>query len=253
MPEEALIIKNLIKRFGAIAALEDVWLSLRKGSITSLIGPNGAGKTTLFNIIGGFVRPDGGNVYYRGKNITNLSPSEIVRRGIACLMQDNLILPGMTALENVMIGFPDQAGESFLNAVLAWPKVNREEYRFESESRSLLETYGLSDKQHQISADLSYGEKKRVGIARLCATNANLLLLDEPTTGLDPVATGEIGAAILELKKQGKTLFIIEHNQHFVTAISDYIYIMDRGRVCEYESSKEIQAQSEFATRSFDL
>jgi branched-chain amino acid transport system ATP-binding protein len=240
MENGALEVRNLTKRFNGSSVLQGVSLSVTKGSITSLIGPNGAGKSTLFNIIGGVHRPDSGQIYLGSEPIAGLSSRQVALRGVSYFIQDFPVFPGMTALENVIIGMGEQPGESFFRLFFNRRSSNETEILLSRSAKNLLRSYGLSGREGQAAGKLSYGEQKRVALARLHSTPASLLLLDEPAAGINHSFLDELSTILLGMKVLGKTLFLIEHNMDLVMRVSDYIYVMDHGSVVARGTPSEV-------------
>ena len=220
--------RELTKHFGGILAVNGLSVSLRQGEITGLIGPNGAGKTTFFNLITGFLPPDTGQVMLRGKDITALPPHVKTRLGMARTFQELRLFHRMTVLDTVLVARPGQRGENFALAV--WPFT--EEARSHREKAvNCLEFVGLADKRDELTENLSYAEQKLLSLARLLATEANLLLLDEPTSGLDPNSISGILDLIGRLPEQGKTICIVEHNLDVIRHIAHWVCFLAEGRL----------------------
>lgn len=241
MEDEILKIENLTKTFNGDVVLNRVSMRVTAGHITSLIGPNGAGKSTIFSIVNGLIRADEGSVFLRGQDITACSPRTIVRSGVSYLMQEYSVFPQLTVMENVMLGFEGQPGESLLNLFSPWTNSNKIEASYRAIALSLLRACGLENHASRKAIDLSFGEQKRLAFARLSATDADFLLLDEPTAGLDPTSLREIAFAIQVLKGKGKTVLLIEHNMDFVTQVSDYVYVLHRGQIVAQGLPNEIK------------
>jgi branched-chain amino acid transport system ATP-binding protein/branched-chain amino acid transport system permease protein len=226
-----LELQNVSKHFGGICAADKISLDLDGGRITALIGPNGAGKTSVFNIIGGFLKPDSGAVYYRGRDITGLAPWRIARLGIGRMFQDVRVFARLKVKDNVMAAFKGQRGESALASVIARRGVMREEQSLARKAMELLEFVSLADKAEDLAENLSFGEQKLLSMARLLAADADVFLLDEPTAGINPQRIDSILRVIREVALGGKTVVIIEHNMSVVAEITGWVYFMDEGRV----------------------
>jgi len=223
-----LNVTKLEKRFGGVQAVRDCDFSVEEGTITALIGPNGAGKTTVFNLITGLVRPDAGVISFRGEPLLDLEPHEIARVGISRTFQLLRIFPKLTALENLMIAHPGSAERMFDN-LFRRRRVRDEEEAKRRRCLEYLELVGLREKAHVAAGSLSYGQQKLLDIARCLATEADLILLDEPVAGVNPVVRERIKEVLKTLKKEGKSILIIEHDMSFVMGLCDRIVVMDHG------------------------
>ncbi|HEY8450620.1 MAG TPA: ATP-binding cassette domain-containing protein [Bacillota bacterium] len=240
MSEAVLELEGLHKAFGGNVVLPGLDFALAGGLITSLIGPNGAGKTTLFNLITGFVPPDAGAIRYRGRLLNGLSPSQIARLGVVRSFQDLRLFRNMTVLENVLI-----ARERGLRD--AWS------HRPRAESERVLRRVGLWEKRGVRAADLSFAEQKFLSLARLMALDADLLLLDEPISGLDGPSLEQFHELLRELRREGKTILLIEHNHDIVRAVSDRVAFLDKGSLVAYGTPEEIFANADLAARYFGV
>ena len=226
-----LAVAGVNQHFGGLQALRDTNFDIEPGRITCLVGPNGAGKTTIFNVITGFQRPDSGSVTFRGKTLDGLAPREIVRAGIARTFQHLRLFLDLTARDNVMIAIGDQFGEEPFGAILRPIHTAREQKRRATAAMEVLEHVGLAHKAHDFARNLSYGQQKLLAIARVLATKAELLLLDEPAAGLSHTALEEIMAVLLRLKAEGKTLLVVEHNTRVVQQIADEVMFLHQGHL----------------------
>jgi branched-chain amino acid transport system permease protein len=240
---EIVRIEDLAKHFGGIYAVNGVNLTLHEDRITALIGPNGAGKTTIFNLITGILSPDRGRVYLRGQDITGKPPNEVANLGMARSFQDMRLFRRLTVLENVAMAVPHQAGESVVSLALR-PRYSR---RVEAETRSkamgYLELIEMTGNAHERVANLGYGEQKLVAIARLLATESEVLLLDEPTSGIDPAALDDMIALVLRLKGIGRTICVVEHSLHVVERLADHVVFMEEGRVTAEGTIADLTSQ----------
>lgn len=235
-----LELDNVRKSFDGICAVDDMSLGFESGKITCLIGPNGAGKTTLFNLITGFLRPETGAIRYRGRDITNLSPWRIAGLGIGRLFQDVHIFRRLSAIDNVMAAFKDQAAENALLAMLAPWRTIKVERALQEQCQSLLGAVGLNGMDHTLAEDLSYGQQKLLSLARLLALDADVLLLDEPTAGVSPPRVKELLELIRRLAASGKTVVVIEHNMNVVVEIADWVFFLDQGRVTSFGKASDV-------------
>jgi ABC-type branched-subunit amino acid transport system ATPase component len=233
--------RNLTKNFGGLMAVHDFSLQVEEGKITSLIGPNGAGKTTVFNLLTGFLAPSEGEVRFRGRLLTGFNPYRIAQMRIARTFQIIRIFPKLTVLDNVILGCQNTKGESIWGALLRTKGVKEEEERSREKAVKLLELVGLSQYQDQYAVNLGYGQQKLVEIARALATEAELLLLDEPMAGLSTDMTIVMMDLIRNLQKRGKTILFIEHNMKVVMDISDWIFVLSYGEEIARGTPAEVQ------------
>lgn len=234
-PTPVLEVKGLSKRFGGLLALSDVDLRVNQGEIASLIGPNGAGKTTLFNCITGIYTPEEGQVLLRTPaqkqhSLIGKKPFTITSLGMGRTFQNIRLFPSMTVLENVMIARHCRTSAGIMGALFRPPSVLREEKETEEQSYALLNYMGLSNLFAEEARNLSYGQQRRLEIARALATNPFLLLLDEPAAGMNPHETHELKQLILQIRKEfALSILLIEHDMSMVMAISDHICVMEYG------------------------
>lgn len=240
-----LEIDQISKAFDGVQAVDHATMGFDQGKITALIGPNGAGKTTVFNVINGFLPPDDGAVYYEGENLVGLEPWDIAKKGIGRLFQDIHLFGQMTVEENVQSAFPDQKGESALRSVFSRWSVKEQERELAERTEELLRFVNLEEKANQLAEDLSYGQQKLVAIARLLAADADVLLLDEPTAGVNPGLIDRLLTMIENLAGEGKIVVIIEHNMDVVLDISDWAYFMDDGKVTSFGLPRDVLGDPE--------
>jgi branched-chain amino acid transport system permease protein len=237
-----LQVQGLAKRFGGVVALNDVDLVVPRGGVVGLIGPNGAGKTTFFNVVTGLVSPDGGAITFEGRSLVGLRPNAIVARGIARTFQSIRLFAHMTVLENVLVGEHCRLRSSVPGAVFRPPAVRAEEARARERARSLLAFVGLGDKDDDLARNLPYGDQRRLEIARALATEPRLLLLDEPTAGMNPRETETLTDLIgLVRRELGLSVLLIEHDMQVVMSISDRITVLDYGTRIAEGTPAEIQ------------
>ncbi|MEO1198222.1 MAG: ABC transporter ATP-binding protein [Pseudomonadota bacterium] len=227
--------------FGGVRAVDNVSFAVPPGVIFSIIGPNGAGKTTLFNLISGLYRPGMGKVWFDGKPATGLPPHQLANLGLSRTFQNLQIFFRMTALENVMVGRHLREHRSFLSNLLHLPATRRQNAETRDAAHALLERVGLSDYADTIAGNMPYGALKRLEIARALATDPKLLLLDEPAAGCNPVETEEIDALILDVKWQGVTVLLVEHDMKLVMKISDRILVLDHGEVLAEGTAEDVR------------
>ncbi len=219
----------MTKQFGGVKAIEDISFRIQGGSIVSIIGPNGAGKTTLFNCLTGMTRPTRGQMHLSGDEISGLPAHSIVRLGIARTFQNIRLFKEMTVLENVMVAQHKMIKTGFISALARGSKFRSEEEKAENKALEYLALVGLEGLANMRSANLPYGDQRRLEIARAFATEPHLILLDEPTAGMNPKETSEIMELIKKLKTMGKTVLLIEHDMRVVMGISEKIIVLDHG------------------------
>ena len=238
-----LTVKNLTKRFGGVAALENVSFSVNHGDIVGLIGPNGAGKTTLFNCITGLNPPDDGALYFGDSQtlLNRLYPHQIVTKGIARTFQTIRLFKNLTALENVMVGAHARMRGGLWGALIRprWVKV--EEKKIIKHANRLLSFFGLGPKAHALACNLSYGHQRKLEIARALACEPHLLLLDEPAAGMNPKEKEELLVLIRSIRQRGITVLLIEHDMKVVMPISEHVVVLDHGKKIAEGTPKEIQ------------
>ncbi|TKX33169.1 ABC transporter ATP-binding protein [Campylobacter aviculae] len=226
-----LELKKITKKFGEIQAINETSFCIKEGEIFALIGPNGAGKTTLFNIITGNYKPTSGEVFFQKQRINHLKPYEIVHLGIARTFQNIRLFSSMNVLENVMIGFNKQMKYSVLEAFFHFGRFCKVEKEFNRKAYSILEELGIADLANEKATSLSYGQQRKVEIARAMATNPKLLLLDEPAAGMNSSEGDELADLILKLRKDYKiSILLIEHDMKFVNQLCDRVLVLDYGK-----------------------
>ncbi len=225
-----LDIRNVTKRFGGLVAVRNVTITVEPQSIHSIIGPNGAGKTTLFNCITGFYRADEGEIVFNGEPIQYLAPDEIARMGIARTYQNIRLFANLTAIENVLVGLHSHLKSWLVQPILGLSSYHKEEAWAREEAMRLLEFVDLKDQAYFLAKNLPYGEQRRLEVARALALKPKVLLLDEPTAGMNPRETEETMALIRRLRDElGITIVLIEHDMKVVMNISDIISVLDYG------------------------
>jgi branched-chain amino acid transport system ATP-binding protein len=237
-----LTARNATKRFGGLVALDDLDLEVKEHAIHSIIGPNGAGKTTFFNCVTGFCRPEAGEILLDNHSLVGLLPDQIVRLGITRTYQNIRLFPNLTAKENVLVGLHSHLRAGFLGIVLKWPATQREEKEAAETARRLLQFVNLAGKGDFLAKNLPYGDQRRLEIARSLATRPKLLLLDEPTAGMNPRETQEMMDFIRHLRDElGITILLIEHQMRVVMGISEIVTVLDYGEKIAEGTPAEIQ------------
>jgi branched-chain amino acid transport system ATP-binding protein len=238
-----LTAESLRKEFGGLVAVNDVDFTIPEGSITSLIGPNGAGKTTFFNMLTGVYKPTSGGIEFNGEDVTGKPPHAITERGIGRTFQNIRLFHNMTARENVMVGMHARLKGGIVKSVLRTPGVKREERHAADRARELLEYCGLARNQwEQYARNLSYGDQRRLEVGRALATEPKLLLLDEPTAGMNPQETADFTAFVARLREEEKlTVLLIEHDMRVVMGVSDRVTVLDYGEKIAEGEPLEVQ------------
>jgi branched-chain amino acid transport system ATP-binding protein len=250
-----LSLRGLTRRFGGLTAVDAIDLDLAKGELVSIIGPNGAGKTTLFNLVTGLDRPDAGGVRFEGQDITGLSPERLAAEGIARTFQLGRVFGNLSVMDNVLIGahtrlravkpaVPVIGPLLELGLALLRPaSVKAEEERMREEVKAILARFGerLLPRIEQPAYSLSYANRRRIEIARALALKPRLLLLDEPTAGMNPTETAEMQALVAELKAERLTILLIEHKLEMVMRLSDRVIVMDEGKKIAQGTGEEVR------------
>lgn len=236
-----LEVRNLSRSFGGLTALSDVDFHVNRGEVVSLIGPNGAGKTTFFNCLTGIYAPSSGSITFNGEGISGLRPSMVAEKGISRTFQNIRLFASMTAMENVMTGCHVRTKTGLLGAVLRSKKSKEEEKGTEEKSHHLLRFVGLSPRASTIAGNLSYGDQRRLEIARALATEPKLLLLDEPAAGMNPHETDGLKSLISKIRNSSISILLIEHQMKVVMSISDRVVVLDHGEKLAEGTPSEIQ------------
>jgi branched-chain amino acid transport system ATP-binding protein len=230
------------KEFGGLIAVNDVDFVIPRGKIVSLIGPNGAGKTTFFNILTGVYKPTAGGVYFEGQPITGLPPHIVTTLGMARTFQNIRLFKNMTALENVLVAMHSRIKGGVLRSIFRTPALKKEEQGAHEQGRQLLEFSGLRRKDDEYAKNLSYGDQRRLDVARALASEPKLLLLDEPTAGMNPEETANFTTFVAKLREeQNMTVLLIEHDMKVVMGISDRVTVLDYGEKIAEGEPKQVQ------------
>jgi branched-chain amino acid transport system ATP-binding protein len=242
MSDDLLVATDVRKEFGGLVAVNNVSFSVPRGKVISLIGPNGAGKTTFFNMLTGVYKPTGGLIEFLGEDVTGKPPHAITQRGIGRTFQNIRLFQNMTALENVMVGMHARMKANLFNSILRTPSVKREEKESRARAFDLLEFTNLRRKAGELARNLPYGDQRRLEVARALATQPQLLLLDEPTAGMNPQESAEFTAFVSRLRdEQGLTVLMIEHDMRVVMGVSDRVSVLDYGEKIAEGAPREVQ------------
>jgi branched-chain amino acid transport system ATP-binding protein len=236
--------KNVTKRFGGLVAVSDVSFAVPHRSIVSIIGPNGAGKTTFFNMLTGFYKPTLGLIAFEGSNITGRRPDLIMKAGMARTFQNIRLFATMSAVENCMVGQNSRMGAGLFGSILRTPKVRKEEEQVRAKAHEELSYVGLPRRVHDhMAINLAYGDQRRVEIARALASDPTLLLLDEPTAGMNPQESEELTQFMRKLRdERGITIVLIEHDMKVVMGVSEHITVLDHGEKIAEGEPAEVRA-----------
>ncbi|HYC38760.1 MAG TPA: ABC transporter ATP-binding protein [Usitatibacter sp.] len=233
--------RGITKRFGGLTALSEVDVRIDRGQIYGLIGPNGAGKTTLFNVLTGLYRHDEGTFRFQGRDLANTSPDRIAALGIARTFQNIRLFANLSALENVMIGRHVRTKAGVVGAIFRGPATRAEEEGIVKRSRELLEYVGIARRGDELAKHLSYGDQRRLEIARALATDPVLLALDEPAAGMNATEKLDLRKLLEAIRADGTTLLLIEHDVKLVMGLCDRVLVLDYGRRIAEGLPKEVQ------------
>ena len=224
------VAHGIAKRFGGVQALADVSFAIPRGSIYGLIGPNGAGKTSLFNVLTGIYEADGGTFEFDGRPLSGLKPNEVAARGIARTFQNIRLFANLSALENVMIGRHVRTKAGVFGAMLRTRRTLDEERAIEARAFQLLEYVGVDSRANDLARHLAYGDQRRLEIARALATEPKLLALDEPAAGMNATETAGLARLLQDIRADGVTILLIEHDMKLVMSLCDRVLVLDYGR-----------------------
>lgn len=241
MTDTILKVANVSKRFGGLQALSDVGLEIQRGQVYGLIGPNGAGKTTFFNVLTGLYTPDGGSFELAGRAYRPTAVHEVARAGIARTFQNIRLFAEMTVLENVMVGRHVRTRSGLIGAVLRLPSFRREEREIAERAMELLEYVGIAKYADYKSRTLSYGDQRRLEIARALATDPQLIALDEPAAGMNATEKMQLRELIDRIRKDNRTILLIEHDVKLVMGLCDRVTVLDYGKQLAQGTPAEIQ------------
>jgi len=246
-----LKVDKVTKQFGGVVAIKDVSFHVKPMEIFALVGPNGAGKTTLFNIITGVIKPTSGHVYFKDEEITGLSPVKIVQKGIARTFQNIRLFSSMSVIENVLIGFEKAYEYTFFEALFRFPRFFREEKIHKEKAFEILKFLEIEKYAEYNAKALSYGNQRKVEIARALATEPDLLLLDEPAAGMNPKETDELADTVFKIREEmEKTVLFIEHDMKFVQKIADRVLVLDYGKTI-FEGKPSLMMKDESVIKAY--
>ena len=234
MTSALLEVRSIVKHFGGVKALSEVSLTIKRGEIYGLIGPNGAGKTTFFNVLTGLYHPDGGELIFDGNKLQASAPHKAAQRGIARTFQNIRLFGNMTAMENVMVGRHVRTHAGVLGAVLRDSRTRKEEAAIRRRAEELLHYVNIANRADDLARHLSYGDQRRLEIARALATDPKLLALDEPAAGMNGTETAGLRELIEGIRNDGVTVLLIEHDVKLVMGLCDRVAVLDYGqKICE--------------------
>ena len=240
--DDLLVASTVRKQFGGLLAVNDLDFTIPQRSIVSLIGPNGAGKTTFFNMLTGLYKPTSGAIVFDGTDVTDKPPHAITKLGVGRTFQNIRLFPQMTALENVLVGMHARLRGGIIGSIFSLPGVRREEKEAEDKARELLRFSGLRNVDDELAESLSYGDQRRLEVARALATQPKLLLLDEPTAGMNPQETATFTAFVAKLREeQPVSILLIEHDMKVVMGISERVTVLDYGEKIAEGTPHEVQ------------
>jgi branched-chain amino acid transport system ATP-binding protein len=239
---DLLTATTLRKEFGGLVAVNDVDFTVPRGKVVSLIGPNGAGKTTFFNMLTGVYKPTSGRIIFDGEDVTGKPPHAITNRGVGRTFQNIRLFREMTSLENVLVGMHGHLKGGIVRSILRTPALRREEAAAKERAQELLAYSGLRNRDDAIAASLPYGDQRRLEVARALATEPKLLLLDEPTAGMNPQETADFTSFVARLREEkGLTVLMIEHDMKVVMGVSDRVTVLDYGQKIAEGTPHEVQ------------
>ena len=236
-----LELSNIAKLFGNKVVLKDVSFLLNNGSISILMGVNGSGKTTLFNIISGFLNPDSGEISLNKKEIKGIREYKINRRGVSRTFQDLRLIGNLTVRENILLAFPNQQGEKWWKILIPNKKVKQEQETNNLRANEILKICFIEDIAESKASEISYGQQKLLNLSCVIANDAEVLLLDEPVAGVNQTYRDKLVSVIKNIKAEGKSILIIEHNTDFIEAVADRLFFLNEGKIKEFETYENLR------------
>jgi ABC-type branched-subunit amino acid transport system ATPase component len=243
--EPILTVNDLHRDFGGVKAVDGASFRALRGRVTGLIGPNGAGKSTLLGIVAGAIKPVSGTVTFDGHDVTGLPPNKIARRGIIRTFQLSAEFSRLTVLENLLVAVPGQKGESLLGAELGRPYWGRSEDALVDSAREVLDRFAMTPKENELAGNLSGGQKRLLEIMRALMAKPKMLLLDEPFAGVNPTLAREIETYLLDLRDEGLSMIMVEHELSVVERICDPVVVMAQGKVISEGTMRDVTARQE--------
>jgi branched-chain amino acid transport system ATP-binding protein len=244
-PATVLQVEKLSVRFGGVQAVSELTFTVHEGELLSLIGPNGAGKTTAFNAVSGFLRPSGGTVSYRGRRLNGLKPYHIANLGIVRTFQRTSLFEGCSVLQNILIGLHHQGRYKTWESLLVLPYVAREEAELRRKAQELLDFVGLASRADDLAGTLPFGEQRLLGVAIALAAKPQVLMLDEPVSGMNPTETTNFMEMLRKIRQRVTSVVLVEHDMRMVMNVSDRVVVLNFGSLVAEGSPKEIQGNPE--------
>ena len=233
-------IEELSKSYGGVAALTDVTINFSSGVIHGIVGPNGAGKTTLLNMLSGIDQPTNGRILFDETDMTDEKTHNFSRRGVARTYQNVKLFTGLTVIENILVGFANQYKHGIFKSTLFVREEIKQRLKYIQEAETLLSEFGLLEQRDEVADNLSYGQQRRVEVARALATRPSYLVLDEPTAGMNSIESKELAGIIVQLHQKGLTVIVVEHNVGFVRSICQQVSCLVRGSVISSGTAEEV-------------
>lgn len=238
-----LELRNLTRRFGGLVAVEGLSFSVLRGEIVGIIGPNGAGKTTVFNMITGFLKPSSGQVYFQNEEITGFRPEAIAARGLVRTFQSTALFSSLPVLDNVLVGLHLHAHNGLLSALLPTQRIARQRRQEQERAMDVLSFLGLGSHAYELAKNLPHGHQRVLGLAIALAAAPQLLLLDEPMTGMDAQEVAALVEAIQRIRQQGTSVLLVEHNVDAVQELCDRVAVLHHGQKIAEGSPRQVLAQ----------
>ncbi len=237
-----LKLQRVSRHFEGLIALNKVDMEVASGQVTGLIGPNGAGKTTLLNCISGLDHPTSGDIHFNGEPIQGLKAHRVTAKGMTRTYQNIRLFKEMTVLQNVIVAQHLQGNATVLHSIFQIPLHFRQERRIRAAGMAMLEQFRLADVYHLPAGTLSYGQQRRLEMARAMITRPRMILLDEPTAGMNPIETEELGEKILEMRDMGITVLVVEHDMSLISQVCDYVYVLNFGTILTHAEPEAVKS-----------